>query len=33
MDIHDLNGGILFDFNRLGNNQACNDRQNYYIII
>ena len=33
VDIHDFNHQNPFDFNRLGKNQACNDRRNYHIII
>ena len=35
VDIHDFNHRNRFDINRLGKNQACNDRRNYHnhIII
>ena len=32
-DIHASNQGTLFDFKRLDNNRASNNRLNYYIII
>ena len=32
-DIHGSNQGTLFDFKRLDNSQAFNNRRNYYIII
>ena len=32
-DIHDFHHRTLFYFNKLDENQACNNRRNYYIII
>jgi hypothetical protein len=31
--IHDFSRGTLFDFKRLDNSQAFNNKRNYYIII
>jgi hypothetical protein len=33
VEIHDFHQGTPYYFNRLGKCQACNNRQNYYIVI